>query len=359
MPFALKYFGAHTGRWSGDAKINMQNPRKDSVLINERGLMETDDDRCRSAFKQQKTAGKLPEWVTHEVNFRHLIIPRPGKKMIVSDLSQIEPRVLAWLCKDHDFLAELDSGQSPYIAHAKQTMGWEDDWTRDSHPDEYALAKARVLGLGYGCGWKKFIVVAAAMAGLDITKDDPEFEIVEKFGPDGEPYDEKISGYGKRAREIVADFRSRSPNIVNLWYKLDGAFKSSVGEEFTLSLPSGREMKYPRVMRVVRMVPDEKGNPIGKWVYTADVGLRRVGFYGGKLTENWVQAIARDVFAERMLDIHESGINTLFSCHDELVAEVDQNVSVEDIQAMMSKTPSWLPGCPVSAETKEVKHYTK
>lgn len=359
MPFSLKYFGAHTGRWSGDGKINMQNPRKDSVLINEDGLMETDDARCRAAFKMKKKEKQFPTWVQAEINFRHLLVPRPGKKMIVSDLSQIEPRVLAWCVKDWGFLKELASGQSPYIAHAKQTMGWQDEWTRDSHPDEYALAKARVLGLGYGCGWEKFIKVAAAMAGLDITKDDPEWEEVEKMGPDMEYYTEKIPGYGKRSREIVKDFRDRSPKIVELWQQLDGAFKSSIGEDFVLTLPSGREMVYRKVQRICRMVADKEGKPVGKWVYTADMGHKRVGFYGGKLTENLVQATARDVFAEHMLDVHEAGINTLFSCHDELVVEVDTSVTAKDIEQMMSKTPDWLPGCPISAEAKEVNHYTK
>jgi DNA polymerase I-like protein with 3'-5' exonuclease and polymerase domains len=359
MPFALKYFGAHTGRWSGDAKINMQNPRKQSVLINEQGLMETDEDRCKAAFKHQKTEGKLPDWVQHEVNFRHLVVPRPGKKMIVSDLAQIEPRVLAWICKDREFLQLMADGKSPYIAHAVKTMGWEDGWTKSSHPELYQLAKARVLGLGYGCGWEKFIKVAAAMAGLDITKDDPDWELVEKMGPDLEPYVEKIPGHGMTSRRIVKDFRDNSPKIVQLWQQLDGAFKSSVGEDFELTLPSGRVMTYRKVQRTCRMVADKEGKPVGKWVYTADMGHKREGFYGGKLTENLVQAAARDVFAEQMLAIHESGINTLFSCHDELVVEVDPDVSAKDIEQMMSKTPDWLPGCPIAAEAQEVEHYTK
>ena len=359
MPFALKYFGAHTGRWSGDAKINMQNPRKESVLINDQGLMEMDDALCKKAFKHKKAEGKFPDWVMREVNFRHLIVPRPGKRMITADLQQIEPRVLAWICKDHDFLAEMAGGQSPYIAHAKQTMGWEDGWTKESHPDLYALAKARILGLGYGCGWQKFIVVAAAMAGLDITKDDPEFDSVTKWGPDGEPYEEQIPGYGKRSREIVKAFRESSKKITDLWYKLDGALKGSIGEDFVLPLPSGRDITYRQVRRVCRMVADKDGKPVGKWVFTADMGHKRVGFYGGKITENLVQATARDVFAERMLDIHESGLNTLFSCHDEVVVEVDSDVSVKDIKHLMSKTPEWLPGCPIAADVKEVKHYQK
>jgi hypothetical protein len=253
----------------------------------------------------------------------------------------------------------MADGKSPYIAHAVKTMGWEDGWTKSSHPELYQLAKARVLGLGYGCGWKKFIKVAAAMAGLDITADDPEFELVPKWSPEGEPYDEKIPGYGKRSREIVKAFRDASHKITNLWRNLDSAFKSSIGEDFEMTLPSGRTIVYRKVKRICRMVPDEEGKPVGKWVYTADMGHKREGFYGGKLTENLVQAAARDVFAEQMLAIHESGINTLFSCHDELVVEVDSDVSAKDIEQMMSKTPDWLPGCPIAAEAQEVEHYTK
>jgi hypothetical protein len=78
------------------------------------------------------------------------------------------------------------------------------------------------------------------------------------------------------------------------------------------------------------------------------------------LTENLVQAVARDIFATQMRDIHyKHGLTTLFSCHDELILEVDTKVTAKDVEALMSVTPEWLPGCPISAEAKEVDRYCK
>src|SRR6185369_3555960 len=101
-------------------------------------------------------------------------------KMLVSDLSQIEPRVLAWLVKDKVALAAMAAGDSPYVAHAKASMDWNPSnpkWVKGDlkkeDPGSYALAKVRVLGLGYGAGWRKFITMAQTMAGLDITLGDP------------------------------------------------------------------------------------------------------------------------------------------------------------------------------------------
>lgn len=361
MPFSLKYFGAHTGRWAGDAKVNMQNPRKSSILINERGLMESDDARCRAAFNMQEEEGKFPAWVKDEINFRYLITPRPGKKMIVCDLSQIEARVLAYIAGDTEFCKAVASGITPYIAHAKQTMGWQDGWTKKSHPELYALAKARVLGLGYGCGWEKFITVAKTIAGLDITKDDPEFEEVED-PISGETYQKP--GYGKRSREIVQDYRKRHPKQTALWKRLDGEFTASAArrEDFRMRLPSGRVMTYRNTMRQTQLTQDKDGKPVSKYVYTADVGgvLGRKIFYGGKLTENLIQAISRDVFGHQMVRIHyEHNLTTLFSCHDELILEVDQHVSAKGVEALMSQTPEWLSGCPIGAEAKEVERYCK
>ena len=78
--------------------------------------------------------------------------------------------------------------------------------------------------------------------------------------------------------------------------------------------------------------------------------------YGGKLTENTTQAVARDVFAEYADVLNEV---LLFSAHDEAVLEVDNDVEPRDIEHIMSQTPEWLPGCPVGAEAKVVPHYCK
>jgi DNA polymerase len=327
MPFALKYFGAATGRWSGDSLVNMQNPRRESVYVNEQDLMEVDEARLKGDDKS---------WAKAELNFRHLIIPRPGKRMIVSDLAQIEPRVLAWLAGDEDFLAQVATGMSVYEAHARATMGWTGGVLKDEDKAAYLLAKIRVLGLGYGAGHKKFVKIAKIMAGLDLTEEE--------------------------SKAIVQAYRTANPKVVNLWYRLDDAFKKSHGKDFTMSLPSGRKLTYRKVRREQRLYPDPE-NPekmIGKWVWTADMGNKREIYFGSKLAENCTQATARDVFAAHLLALNNTpGVTVLFSCHDEAVVEVDAGITADDVRRVMSVTPEWLAGCPVSAEAKEVKRYCK
>jgi DNA polymerase len=110
----------------------------------------------------------------------------------------------------------------------------------------------------------------------------------------------------------------------------------------------------------VRMEPDPKtGTPKRKTVVTADVGGVRRPLYGGKLCENLVQAVARDVFAEQLVRMTDAGLTVSFSVHDEAVMECDPSVTAKDIEHQMSYCPEWLAGCPIAAEAKEVQHYLK
>jgi hypothetical protein len=359
--FSLKYFGAHTGRWSGDAGFNMQNLRKVPIYRDERGLMISDEGRLKE-IERSKT---LPDFVTGVLDIRKLFIPRRGKKMICSDLSQIEPRVLAWLVQDKPMLESMARGESPYTAHARATMNWTGGDMKKEAKDLYALAKARVLGLGFGCGWDKFIAVAQTMAGLDITKDDPEW--VEATNEKGEVCTDKegkpilVSGRGYNSKRIVKDYRDSNPKVVALWKKLDTDFKNSVGGCYEMELPSGRSMRYLDVKRECRTVKDpETGEHKRKWITTALIGTRRFSLYGGLLTENAVQATARDVFGEHVLNLQDtSGIDVLWTNHDEAVCEVDQEITKEDVEHTMSIPPEWMPGLPVAAEAVESKHYLK
>lgn len=356
LPFGLKYFGSHTGRWSGDAKINLLNQRRRPIVCTTEGLMEMNDRRVDDAVKCAKKTGQFPDWVKYAIDLRSLIIPRTGRKMIVSDLSQIEPRVLAWLVGDHEFLREVGKGYSPYVAHARATMGVTSE-KMDKESDEYKLAKARVLGLGYQCGWEKFIVMAWDLAGYDVTKDDPEW--VEETHP-FTGATRKVSGYGSTSKKIVKEFRDQNKKIVALWNRLDDQFKRSVGSDFVMTLPNGRKMVYKGVRGSVRMVKNkETGLPERKYEYLADRDGVAKPFYGGKLTENLVQAVARDVFGEHLLALDRAGMNVLFGVHDEAVLEVGQHVKPEDVQDIMSACPDWLKGCPITAEAKEVPFYQK
>lgn len=358
MPFDLKYFGAHTGRWSGGSKLNFQNFRKVPIFVRASdGLMETDAARIKKAVEHEKKTGSPPVWgLGKPIDFRRLIIPRPGKRLIAADLAAIEPRTEAWVCKDEKLMGLVRQGMSVYEAFARANMGWTGGVLKDEDPERYQLTKIQVLGLGYGCGWQKFITIAAAY-GIDLTADDPEFVF------DANPFtneETKVSGYGATSKALVKKFRADNPKIVTLWKTLDDAFKQSVGSDFILRLPSGRALRYEKVRCETRIVPDEKtGKPKRKSVFTAEIGSKRVQTYGGSLTENLVQSAARDIFAYHLLRLTNAGFRVVFSVHDEAIIEADEHQTLEEVESIMSECPEWMAGCPVAVEAKEIPFYCK
>lgn len=357
MPFGQRYCGTHTGRVSGESRVNLFNQRKQAVLCRQDWLMETDTKKVDDAHKERKKTGAWPEWVRTGIDFRNLIIPRPGHKLITSDLSQIEPRVGAWLADDTAFLDLVAKGFSPYQAHAMTTMGWKGGNLKDEDDKLYALAKARLLSLGYGAGWEKLLIMAKAVAGLDLAADDPEFiEIPDPLT--GEV--RKISGYGQNARQVVKDYRESNPKIVEIWGTLENSFRRSIGGDFELRLPSGRVMRYEAVRAETRIEPDkETKKPRRRTVFTACIGGKRVITYGSKLFENAVQATAREAFMWLVLKLEDAGFRTLINVYDEAVIECAPERDVEEVKAIMNQTPPWLANCPLSADAKEVKCYQK
>lgn len=356
MPFSLRYCGAHTARWSGEAKINFQNMRKKPILCNEAGLMEIDEARVDAALKTRSETGNFPQWVRGDVDFRRLIVARPGTRLVISDLAQIEPRVLAHLCGNDALLGLVAGGMSIYESYGRSVLGYTGEKV-DKNSVDYKLWKASILGLGYGCGPDKFIAMAKTLANLDITASDPEWVTI----PDpvtGEP--KQISGYGQTSKRIVAEFRAANPKIVALWSQLEVAFRRSVGGDFTLTLPSGRKMTYEKIRCETRVEPDPiSKKPRRKTVFTAEIGGRRTITWGSRLCENLCQAVARDVLADQMVSISEKGWPILFSAHDELILEVDNSVSASDVEREMSRTPDWLKPCPIAAVAHEAEHYGK
>lgn len=359
LPFGLKYCGAHTRRWAGDARINFQNFRKKPILANEAGLLELDEMKIERALAIKRKTGFYPYWVKAAVDIRNLIIPRPGHKMIVSDLAQIEPRVLAWLCGDHEFLKLVATGVSVYEAFGRVSMNWAGGELKKEDPGLYSLYKAMVLALGYSAGPDKFTTMAMTLSGLDITADDPEF--IDVIDPaTGET--SKEPGHGQRARELVADFRAKNPRITDLWKRMGDGLRASVGSEFVVTLPSGNKLRYEDVRAETRIEPDRKtGKPRRNTVFTVGIGGRRSKAYGGLLVENLCQSLARDVFAHNMLLLTEAGYRVLFSSHDEVILEIpiDKENATAEVNSMMSTTPAWMSGLPVAAETHEVACYTK
>jgi DNA polymerase I-like protein with 3'-5' exonuclease and polymerase domains len=338
MDFGLKYFGAHSGRFSGDAGFNIQNQRKEPLLLNADFLPETRDSVLKAAFKQHDDTHAWPEWVAHIIDERALIVPGPGHRFVISDLSQIEPRVLNTLIGNVELIDKIRSGLGIYEAFARTALNYTDPAPLKSKDKKlYALAKAEVLGLGYQCGPGRFPEVAKAMAGIEISEEE--------------------------SIRIVAEFRKANPKIVDLWNTLDVGFKRSVGSDFTMDLPNGRQMIYREVKAQVRPELDEETGDVRlKRVTTALVGERRMSFYGGKLTENITQAVARDIFVEMILALDEAGVHVPFSVHDEVICRVpveEAEAKKAVVERIMSIPPAWMPDVPVACEAQLADRYLK
>jgi hypothetical protein len=335
MGFSVKYFGAHTGRWSGDAGFNMQNLKRIPILLGDDYLPLTNESEIDAKIDVHEKTGVWES--VRAIDARKILTPRnPDKnKFVMCDLSQIEPRVLNWLAGNTEFLSIVASGVPIYEAHARATMGWAGGVLKKEEPRKYSLAKMRVLQLGYQSGGAKFRTSAWKFGRLRLTQEE--------------------------ADTTVVDFRASNPKIVALWETLHSGIRDAVfrREDFELGLPSGRIMRYEKPFLSTKFEPDEDGKPVRRTQIMAGVGGRKLPFYGGKLAENITQATAREVFAEHMLDLDDAGIDTVFSVHDEAVTEVPHDFPASEIEHIMSRCPEWLPGCPIAAEAAEAAHYKK
>jgi hypothetical protein len=157
------------------------------------------------------------------------------------------------------------------------------------------------------------------------------------------------------ANQAIADFRRQNKKITDTWAKLDRGMKASAGRgNFTVELPSGRELTYFNVSNV--------GD--GLSAITCRVGkMIRSRWWGQKLYENTVQSTAREILAEKLLQLElEHGITPCLHVHDEIVALVPDHEAEEKFKLMervMSESPSFMPGLPLAAEGVISERYVK
>ena len=304
MTYQLRYFGASPGRWAGSDGLNMQN-------LNRSG--------------------------SDEVALRSLIVAPPGFRLGIVDYSQIEARVLLYLAGDDNTLEMLRNhpAMDLYEVHARVTMGYQEQEPLKAFCERTGsslrhLAKARVLGLGFSCGANKFVAVAKALAGMDIT-----FE---------------------ESRRIVTSFRNSNPKIVDLWAKLQRACEAAVGSSYRLPLPAqqfDRNARRHLIYRDVSFHDDQ---------LTAVVGGDRVRVYGGLLAENWTQATARDVLSTAWLRCVNQGFTPVLSVHDELLFELPEHTAEADLQriiTLMQQPMPWALNLPLRVDGKLTTKYEK
>lgn len=333
MSYSLKYFGADaTGRWSGDAGFNVQN---------------------------------MPREAKYGVDIRSCINAGEGKTFVVADLANIEPRITAFVARDHDTLDMIRSGMSVYEAHARQTMGWTGGKLKDEDPELYMLAKVRVLQLGYGSGWFKFSETVKQYGQQHILDNDFSRNDELRFLEFAKAYQPgKATAYPTLSTEDrrlwvnafiqVSDFRDKNPNITNLWKVLDRELKEVAGdgENYSIEIESGRKLNYFRC----------RHEPDGVTVATQKGSIRRVKMYGANLFQNWIQGLARDCFGYMLRKIKSAGFNVVLHVHDEVIVEVDEAYAEESksaIEKLMSQGPEWMKEVPLEAEAMITQEYTK
>lgn len=345
LPVPLSYYGAATGRWTASkgSAINMQNLKRGSFL-------------------------------------RKAIMAPQGYQLTVGDLSQIEPRVLAWLADYEELLNIFRSGGDPYAQFGAQMFNIP-GMTKDTHPIERQSAKSALLGAGYGLGWASFaaqlLVGFLGAPPLRYSKDDAK-----KLGVTGEaiqsflqnedymarmaeiPHtctDTELLIHCVAAKAIIDKYRAAAWPVKTFWSMMEEMLVRCLagGEEIVykcltfkkeeIVLPNGMRILYPNL----RQEKDEKGGK--KWVY----GPEATPLYGGKITNNVVQGTARIVMTDGMLRVNKR-YPVVGTVHDELIAVVP-DAEVADaktwVLAQMTMEPKYLPGIPLAADGGAHRRY--
>jgi len=345
LPVPLSYYGAQTGRWTAakGSAINMQNLKRGSFL-------------------------------------RKAIMAPEGYQLVVGDLSQIEPRVLAWLSDYTDMLDIFRAGGDPYAAFGAQMFNIP-GLTKESHPDLRQSAKSALLGCGYGLGWAAFAsqlltgflgappvrYERAFSKALNVNKDMAErflewseTEIKLRDIPHTCTYAELVH-HAIAAKRIIDIYRATASPVVSFWDMCSSLLVSALvnGKEHThkcltfrkgeIELPNGMCLRYPDL----REVKDEKGR--SQWVYGPDA----TKLYAGKITNNVTQALARVVMTDGMLRVGKR-YPVVGTVHDELIALVPDS-EVEEaktwVLAQMTMEPRYMPGIPLSADGGAHRRY--
>lgn len=301
----------------------------------------------------------LPREKTY-CDLRGCLVPPPGHKFVGADLSGIEARGLLWLAGDMDYLeqvAALDAvaaatdqtgGGDIYSPSARRLFGYSDPRPlKETDPDLRFATKTCVLQLGFQSGAKKFHWYISN----NVKK-----QVLDRVRI-GEESDEEL------ALRLVQLYRVSNPKVQNLWYSLDRELRTActAGNTFKIQLPNGRTINYFDL--ALRDSVDTQGRPRVEVVGSVCLGEERKKLYGGKLTENTAQGMARDVLVQSIYNLDKAGFPTNFSVHDENVVVVPDDQATRDtcreIERIMSITPDWAPGLPLAAETSLMSRYAK
>lgn len=341
----LQFYGAmRTGRWAGRL-VQLQNLPQNHL---------PDLDYARRLVK----AGDLDDFELNYINptyalselIRTALIAKPGCTFHVCDFSAIEARVIAWLAGENWVLDVFRSGGDVYCATAGQMFHCK----VERHGENAELrpkGKIAVLALGYGGGVNALENMGGSRMGLT----------------------------EKEEKDIVLRWRGANPNIVRFWATVEAAAIRAIktggsttinrGIEVSyrwgmllITLSSGRTICYPRASIGIEHNDGWRGDHEiieyeGLNQLTKKWGKIRT--YGGKLTENIVQATARDILGTVIIRAEENGLPIVFHVHDEIIVEASEGQSLSDVEALFSNPIDWCKDLPLNGAGYTTPYYLK
>ena len=376
----LKYYGGHTGRWSGGGGWNPQN------------------------FAGEGRGQIIPLLIQ---KMRNLLIAPEGEILSIADSRQIEARILAWIAEQSDLIQNFAEGKSPYCTIATQLFDikvWKPSKEEKKTSEgqimavKYGFGKDSILGCGYGMGPVKFYLNCIANNNLrPLFKEPSTFnenslqKIMQQFTknfkthglenykvPESGKYDEEFIAY------LILTYRKMYARIPEFWTNIEKAFRYVIkypreiatihirgktvsfkkhitasddsfnpgfkfwksGNTVHLQLPSGRVLNYRHACL------DKKGTIKYHWGH----------LWGGVITENVVQAIARDLLGYWILECERRIGPVVLTSHDEIVCMVDKSEAIDKLSEMIdifSTGPDWAEGLPLAAEGQLTEMYVK
>lgn len=341
----LQFCGAaRTGRWAGRL-VQVQNLPQNHL---------SDLDYARRLVK----AGDLEDFQINYANPTHVLselirtafVAKPGSTFHVCDFSAIEARVIAWLAGEKWVLEVFKAGGDIYCATAGQMFNCKVE-KHGQNSELRQKGKIAVLALGYGGGVSALEAMGGSRMGLTEREE----------------------------KDIMLRWRSANPHIVRFWGVIEAAAIRAIktGESteihrgilvsyrwgmLLITLPSGRTICYPRASIGMENNDGWRGDheiieyeglnqTTKKW--------GKIRTYGGKLTENVVQAIARDILGYIILRADAAGLNIVFHIHDEIVVEAEPGQTLQDVEKIFSEPIAWCRDLPLKGAGYTTPYYLK
>lgn len=344
---SLVYHGASTGRWTGSGVQPQNFPRgtlrPDEVNLAIEIIKSKDLELLRMLFEDPME--------TMSSCLRGMILPTPGKELFCGDLSQIEVRVLFWLATEAIGLKAFEESDI-YIEMAKTIYNLSDEaWaalSKEEKAIKRQLGKQVILGSGFGMGDKKFKITCEGYA-MDVSEE--------------------------LAKRAIYAYRNKYVKVKEFWKQLEQSaiYTVKTGKQTRVNkiswkkegnflfcyLPSGRRLPYfkPKV-KITASPWGGKETLCYMGINPKTKQFTEERTYGGKICENIVQGVARDIMVEAMFRFEDAGYECLLTFHDEILTE-NEFGDLDRFTELMKKRPDWALDLPIESSCFTADRYKK